>query len=185
MQFNCKQCNISFNKKPSRIKNHNFTFCSPECKTNFYNIEVQCTNCNKLFIKHKSEISENNFCNRSCSAIYNNSKRQKLEKLSNKVNDKIILNELNKLKQLDIIKSKTLLEVGTNNTRYYNRIWNSCKQELPCHICGYDKFVELHHIKPISSFIKSTPIGEINSPNNVIQLCPNCHWEAHNIGTTA
>ena len=37
-------------------------------------IEVKCENCNIIFTKLVNQInkSNNNFCNRSCSAIYNN-----------------------------------------------------------------------------------------------------------------
>lgn len=49
-----------------------------------------------------------------------------------------------------------------------------------CRICGYDKHVEVHHIKPISSFPPDTLISDINSEDNLVVLCPNCHWEADN-----
>lgn len=44
-----------------------------------------------------------------------------------------------------------------------------------CWNCGYNKHVELCHIKPISSFDSSSLISEINCNTNVIILCPNCH----------
>ena len=49
-----------------------------------------------------------------------------------------------------------------------------------CANCGYSKHVELHHIKGISTFSDDTPISVINNYNNLIPLCPNCHWEADN-----
>ena len=51
---------------------------------------------------------------------------------------------------------------------------------LPCANCGYNKHVEICHIIPIASFPEDTKIKDINSPSNIIQLCPNCHWESHN-----
>jgi len=50
-----------------------------------------------------------------------------------------------------------------------------------CEKCGYDKHVEACHIKPISSFSDDTPIDVINAPENILALCPNCHWEFDNI----
>ena len=50
----------------------------------------------------------------------------------------------------------------------------------PCHICGYDKHVVLCHIRAIADFPMSALISEINAPTNVIQLCPNHHWELDN-----
>lgn len=46
-----------------------------------------------------------------------------------------------------------------------------------CHICGYDKHFEIAHIEPISSFPPETLLSVINDPDNLVPLCPNCHWE--------
>ena len=46
-----------------------------------------------------------------------------------------------------------------------------------CMNCGYDKHVEVCHITPISAFSEDTMISEINSEENLMALCPNCHWE--------
>ena len=46
-----------------------------------------------------------------------------------------------------------------------------------CEKCGYDKHFECCHIKPISAFSMDTMVGEINKSENLIVLCPNCHWE--------
>ncbi len=54
-------------------------------------------------------------------------------------------------------------------------------QALVCAKCGYDKHVEVCHIKPISSFDKSTPLGIVNGKENLMLLCPNCHWEHDNL----
>lgn len=49
-----------------------------------------------------------------------------------------------------------------------------------CAICGYDKHIEIAHIKAVSDFEDSVKISEINSINNLIALCPNHHWEYDN-----
>lgn len=56
------------------------------------------------------------------------------------------------------------------------------QHQLPrkCFHCGYDKHIEICHIKPIKDFDKSTPISEVNKITNIIGLCPNCHWEFDN-----
>ncbi len=46
-----------------------------------------------------------------------------------------------------------------------------------CTKCGYSKHVEVCHIKHISSFPLDTLISDINANNNLLVLCPNCHWE--------
>lgn len=49
-----------------------------------------------------------------------------------------------------------------------------------CAICGYDKHIEIAHIKAVSDFDDNATIREINSINNLIALCPNHHWEYDN-----
>ena len=46
-----------------------------------------------------------------------------------------------------------------------------------CACCGYEKFVEVCHIKPVTEFPKTASLDEINDMLNMIYLCPNCHWE--------
>jgi 5-methylcytosine-specific restriction endonuclease McrA len=51
---------------------------------------------------------------------------------------------------------------------------NLYKKELIficCEICGYDKYVTRHRIRPGKK-------GGRYAPENVIGLCPNCHIEA-------
>ena len=51
-----------------------------------------------------------------------------------------------------------------------------------CCKCGYDKHIEVAHIKPISSFSDEVMISVINARENIMPLCPNCHWEYdHNL----
>lgn len=50
-------------------------------------------------------------------------------------------------------------------------------QSMTCVVCGYDKHVEVCHIKAISKYSIDTKISEINHPDNLVLLCPNHHWE--------
>lgn len=68
-----------------------------------------------------------------------------------------------------------------SHIRLFARSWLKYMTKLPCACCGYDKHVELAHIKPVSSFDENTLISVVNSEANVIQLCPNCHWEFDNL----
>jgi len=46
-----------------------------------------------------------------------------------------------------------------------------------CVRCGYDKHIEVCHKRAITSFPLDTPISVVNSLENLVGLCPNCHWE--------
>ena len=58
-----------------------------------------------------------------------------------------------------------------------HRVAESCEAEKVCSVCGYDTYVELCHIKPISSFPGSALLNEVNNPKNLTYLCPNHHKE--------
>ena len=46
-----------------------------------------------------------------------------------------------------------------------------------CAVCGYNKHIEIAHIKGVSEFGDENLISEINDINNLVALCPNHHWE--------
>ena len=64
-----------------------------------------------------------------------------------------------------------------SHIRGFARFWNRALTKHGCKICGYDKHVEVCHIKPVSSFPDSALLGEVNAPENILILCRNCHWE--------
>jgi len=49
-----------------------------------------------------------------------------------------------------------------------------------CAICGYNKHIEIAHIKAVSEFPNDALISEINDISNLVALCPNHHWEFDN-----
>lgn len=53
-------------------------------------------------------------------------------------------------------------------------------EQPKCAVCGYDKHVEVAHIKGVSEFEDEAKVREINSIDNLIGLCPNHHWEYDN-----
>lgn len=50
--------------------------------------------------------------------------------------------------------------------------------------CGYNKHYEVCHVKDIKDFDRDSTVYEINHADNLIHLCPNCHWEFDNQGIT-
>lgn len=64
--------------------------------------------------------------------------------------------------------------------RTHARRWAASK--LPhqyCVVCNYDKVTVLAHVKPLSSFSDESTL-ESTFKNNLVRLCPNCHWEFDN-----
>ncbi len=62
------------------------------------------------------------------------------------------------------------------------RAWNISLSKVACQNCSYSKHTEFCHIIPVSFYMKNpeTLLGTINDPNNILILCPNCHWEFDN-----
>jgi hypothetical protein len=57
---------------------------------------------------------------------------------------------------------------------------HACKQyqgSPGCDVCGYERYTEVCHLRPVADFPDSATLGEINHPNNLTRLCPNHHWE--------
>jgi predicted HNH restriction endonuclease len=203
----CNHCSTDFYKKPAEIKRSSTHFCNRNCAVEYrkslkylYYTEVECLNCTTKFNKKNSEItkSPNNFCSRSCSASYTNkiTPKRALEGNCKECNKSIpsalsFCKECSKWTRSPIkgrfyYDDKTLEEAtreGKKASRYCTIREYARKTllksgiEKNCKNCGYDKHVEVCHIKSISSFDLSTTIKEINDLSNLIYLCPNCHWE--------
>lgn len=141
-------------------------FCSRSCSATFTNkvspkrkLIRKCTQCESIVRNYKSRLCEEHF---------------QLKQLMH--------NESYKNRTMGYYRSKDCLkELHRSSIHAHVRglcgQWLKHLKEKPCKICGYDKHVELCHIKPLSSFPDNALISEVNSEANVVQLCRNCHWE--------
>ena len=127
-----------------------------------------------------SEVRKKKFCSQSCSAIFNNGKRGvktpkegklKTEKFS-------YLNGVTKKEYFDIkgvyYKFRAVIR------KHAQYVYESNNGSKSCYICGYNKHIQVCHIKSVSSFVDNDLITDINSKDNLIGLCPNHHWEYDN-----
>jgi hypothetical protein len=46
-----------------------------------------------------------------------------------------------------------------------------------CVHCGYSRHAEACHLRPVADFLATATVAEINAIDNIVMLCPNCHWE--------
>ena len=139
------------------------------------------------------ETNNPKFCSKSCSAkIANKNKPKRLKKKSYcsvcgvEVSDR--RTKCDEHNPFYIDWSKVTYKEICDRTNYQKnaRIRSLCrvtyeKELTHCESCGYEKHVEIHHIKEISSFTPDTLISIINDRSNLKILCPNCHWEEHNM----
>lgn len=182
-------------------------FCSAKCSNTARfegnRQEVNCKHCNKTFSKTKSEIEKviNNFCSRSCAASYNNKTfiKRELTRTCTECSDVVFTYRHTRCKKHheeykeNNYTNRTIGEYRkkasvagkhpswlNSHIRLFARSWNKELLKLPCAKCGYSEHVELAHIKGISTFSDDSLLSNVNSVSNIIQLCPNCHWEFDN-----
>ena len=164
-------------------------------------LKVSCKQCSIIFNKSSAEINKtkNNFCSRSCAATYNNShnKNRKFgpkkavfwkckicdcdiedgrlycKKHSTAFKPLDINLTIEEVKYKNGLKSNRFIKIKSHSRRVADT--NGMLEQ--CFICGYKNAVQACHIIPVSKFPESTKIKEVNSPNNLIGLCPNHHWE--------
>lgn len=147
----------------------------------------------------EKETTNPKFCSRSCAASYNNKKVPK-RKPENKCIDcgKPITSNRIRCKEHYLIwlKNREAKDMTLKEAIYEKHHRSSAFALIrtraralakklglvKCVKCGYDKHVEIAHIKPISSFSEEVLVSIINSKENLMPLCPNCHWEYdHNL----
>jgi hypothetical protein len=204
---NCSYCKQEIKRFPKDVKkNRNQTFfCNPDCYKKF-NVEikgyyqkiVKCANCNKEVIKSANQIRKakhgKNYCSSSCAAIANNKITTEFKKKKTKTCKRctnLVFSNYTYCQEcwkiLGSIDNLTLYDVAGERamdaTRYSpirarcRRVYEKSDRPKCCMKCGYDKHYEVCHIKPISEFSLESLISEINSEENTVALCPNCHWE--------
>lgn len=182
----CQHCNKALSWEQRKNK-----YCSISCAASANNTNL-CCNTTSFVTKWSDEEfitilnSSNNWVELGINLGYNNN-------LSSNVKKSI----LNRCKDLKIewhsdnittpIKSRTKKDIFT-----LSKNWQSARSNIrrdayknyfkenknpKCKICGYDKHIEVAHIKAVSEFSDDTLISEINDINNLVGLCPNHHWE--------
>lgn len=203
--FNTKKSNILSKKKEY---NSFIRFCSSSCsvknRVKDNKVKLNCSQCEKEIIKTKLQASKskNHFCSRSCSASFNNKKFVKRTLIrtcvecnslvksyrhtrcekhhENYINNKYINKTIGEYRNKSSLKDKHSSWINSH-IRLFAREWNKDLKQLPCAKCGYNKHVELAHIKKITSYPDNSKLSEVNNKENIIQLCPNCHWEFDNL----
>ena len=161
----CLQCKSELKGK------YNLKFCSRSCSTKFKNTNNHST---KGKGKGKPKCATDNCQNKTVSYSHKFCRKCIDEK-------QIFLWSKNPTKkQLE----EQYIKKNHRSSAYSYIRWHAreiiLKDKTSCANCGYDKHTEVCHIKPIQSFNDQCTLNEINSKENLIRLCPNCHWEYDN-----
>ena len=162
---------------------------------NYYVNPNLCLFCNNIIqVKGQQKVREardKKFCSRSCSASYNNSTRKIGKQCNSEKKVKVEAEEKTVPKKVITFLSLTRLELYTRSLNNYAARSAICKnaryvykksdRDKFCSECNYTKYYEVCHIKAVSDFNDDSLIREINDLDNLIALCPNCHWEHDNL----
>lgn len=139
---------------------------------------------------HCKTLTKNpKFCSRSCASSINNhtspkkSKTRKCRKCKAPVCSRISFCQACRKPPIDYSsitiqhwQGKAKYQVSAQIRTHARKTYKSSGRPMVCQ-CGYSKHVEICHKQPINSFPPNTPICIVNSTDNLIALCPNCHWE--------
>ncbi len=157
-----------------------------------------CKSCNHPILpkegKKLQQTKRQKFCNKSCAAHFNNLgknynprgvDRKQVRTISCKNCGIIFQCSSNKRRYCDkcgpeyqlnrALEEKAKSEVS--RTSIQSHAQGNILGTKTCRICGYSIFVEVCHIKSVSSFPGDSLVSEINHPSNLIYLCPNHHKE--------
>lgn len=167
----------------------------------YYKAPNFCKNCGKIIEitskRRPSDARRMKFCCRPCAATYNNMKYPK--RATNGCNfcscgdKKDPLAEtchacrvaFNTDRQYNMLL-KDAYYLGNARVKYseirklarkFIEVWGI---PFVCARCGYALHAEVCHIKAITDFEDTAKIIDVNSPDNLICLCRNCHWELDN-----
>lgn len=179
-QVSCKHCDKTFEKSNQDIEKTSNNFCSRSCAATYNNLNrtgytfnitkrrffprltpnyiylksfVLCENCNTIYNKIGTRLSNNNTCSSFCNM---------------------------ELGMKNRIMKDSIKRTGANTydaIRQNARVYSKYFYPPLCMVCGYDKHYEVCHIKDLKDFTRDETFYEINHKTNLIHLCCNCHWE--------
>jgi len=144
-----------------------------------------------------STTREKVFCNSSCAAKYNNPLKQSRKVVKycacgttigknaqrcgacvGKAQSIKVRNTERKVTKGELFARRgSWQSARTGIRRTSARNFDKANRDKTCAICGYDKHIDIAHIKSVSSFPDTATIAEICVADNLVGLCPNCHWE--------
>jgi len=136
-----------------------------------------CLYCGKVILPRKNDklkdVKIKKFCDRSCANRARPIKPKKIKELKGRP-DAAILNRT----KGELFSSLSNWQSARSCIRKSaDKIYSKYYPERKCIICGYDKYVEVCHKKPVSKFPDTALIKEINDIDNLVGLCRNHHWE--------
>lgn len=185
----CTTCGKEFERSLARYnqksKKYSKFYCSLDCQRSRRLPPNICSCCGK-------ETYNAKYCSSSCAAKINNKIPKRKVQGSCCVCSSPISSTRKYCKSCyesqwksyaDCTLSQFKTSKGSRNSyttlvrQHANRVAKENGKLKKCVVCGYDIYVECCHIKSVSSFSSDTKLSVVNSPSNLVMLCPNHHKE--------
>ena len=149
----------------------------------YYSNPNTCLQCGSIIqvLGHQrvSEVREKKFCNHACSAIYSNKGRKKENPASSPKTEADDF--MGRRTKSDIFSEcKNWQSARSGIRKHACNVFKKSGVPRKCFVCGYALYIEIAHIKSVSSFDGDALLKEINDISNLVALCPNHHWEFDN-----
>lgn len=159
------------------------------------NICQHCHNIIHVLDNQKvKDVKVKKFCNRSCAAQYYADiqkeetqkkrivEREEKERQRQEIKKERIFSEdfspiLKKTKGEFFKECKNWQSARSTIQRLARKIYENSDKPKQCQNCGYDKHYQVCHIKSVAELDDHAVIFEVNNIDNLLALCPNCHWE--------
>ena len=143
----------------------------------YYNNPNICKKCGEVIQvmegQKVSQVRRKKFCGQSCNAKYSNARRVRVKKPKKVPKTReSVLGTLTKSELRELLCSWVSMRNAIS--RHAREVF---KKKGICSICGYDKHADVCHVKAVADFDDATKIEQINDMGNLIELCPNHHWE--------
>ena len=174
LEIICSECGKIFKRVPSKVGKgkHGENFCGLKCKNKAQSLKGKCRTITPSHYgtsKHYSQKSTT-VCPK-CTG----SKHRKSTICKNCRDYEIHSHKL-ELPIKDLFNTDGATRSKYNNIRHWARkTMHESDKKKECTVCGFNVYVEVSHIKPISSFDIETPLKEVNNLDNLCYLCPNHH----------
>ena len=180
---------VESHQKVSEVRSKKF--CNRSCAAKFNNrkhpkriakTSRNCKKCGKEMVIERIEsgaYSQKKYCHICIKTVRSNFSLAAVKKrFGDYYSSEDEVKFVNDCTKLELFrKRKNWQSARSAIRRHANFVFSNTGMTCACRICGYDKSVQICHIKPVADFDDSALISEINASENLVALCRNHHWE--------
>lgn len=164
----------------------------------YYKNPNVCQHCHQIIHvladQKVKDVKVKKFCNRSCAAQHQADIRKEETQKRKEAERKIKKEQKQETRKEQMFSEDFSSILGQTKGEFFkaHKNWQSARSAIQrlarkiyensdkpkrCQNCGYDKHYQVCHIKSVAELDDHAVIFEVNNIDNLLALCPNCHWE--------